>query len=116
MFASTPEVRGRRAGGPQHRRHGTPLRLTAEAIADLPRTSVTWAVHGKTMVCEGPWLTNVLARAGVPSGDSVRRKLLSTTVVATGRDGYAPCSRSASSTTCSAMRPLSSPTDAMALR
>ena len=65
-----------------------PLRLTAEAIAAMPRTGVTCMVHDKQMVREGPWLTDVLAQAGVPSGEAVRGKLLSTIVVATGRDSY----------------------------
>ncbi len=65
-----------------------PLSFTTAEFAALPRARVTWAVHDRKAVCEGPWLIDILARAGLPTGEAVRGKLLSTVVVATGRDGY----------------------------
>ncbi len=61
---------------------------TAAQLAALPRTSVDWTVHGKALHCTGPWLIDVLAAAGVATGDAVRGTALTTLVVATGHDGY----------------------------
>lgn len=66
----------------------TPVQLTAADIAAMPHNAVSWTVHGKTLTCAGPWLTDVLAHAGVPSGETVRGAALSTAVAATGADGY----------------------------
>lgn len=66
----------------------TPLSLTAAEFAALPRTSVRWTLHGKAMTCKGPWLADVVARAGAPSGEAVRGPALSTVIVATAGDGY----------------------------
>lgn len=66
----------------------TPLQLTAADIAAMRHNSVSWTVHGKTLACAGPWLTDVLARAGVPAGEAVRGAALSRVVSAIGADGY----------------------------
>lgn len=65
-----------------------PLQLTGADIAAIPHHNVAWTVHGKTLACAGPWLTDVLARAGVPAGEAVRGAALSSVVTATGADGY----------------------------
>ena len=65
-----------------------PLTLTVAALAAMPRTTVTWTVHGKALTCEGPWLADVLAQAGAESGEALRGKALARVVVATGADGY----------------------------
>ncbi len=57
-------------------------------IAALPLTSVTWTVHGKTVSCEGPWLADVLVKAGAPAGEAVRGDALTLVVAARGADGY----------------------------
>jgi len=66
----------------------TSLQLTAAVIAAMPHNTVSWTVHDKQLTCAGPWLADVLARAGVPSGEVVRGTASSTVVAATGADGY----------------------------
>jgi len=64
------------------------MRLTMGALAAMPRTTVSWTVHGRTVSCAGPWLTDVLAGAGAPTGEAVRGVELTRIVIATGADGY----------------------------
>lgn len=64
------------------------LQLSRAEIAGMPRASVTWTVHGKTLACEGPWLADVLAKAGAESGEALRGPALARVVVASGADGY----------------------------
>lgn len=54
----------------------------------LPRGRLDLVAHGKTIPCEGVWLRDVLARAGLPAGDAVKGAALATVVVAGSRDGY----------------------------
>nr|WP_310524820.1 molybdopterin-dependent oxidoreductase [Polymorphobacter sp.] len=65
-----------------------PLALSAAELATMPRGQALLAVHGKVQMCEGVWVADVLARAGVPSGESVRGEALSSVVVMQGLDGY----------------------------
>ena len=65
-----------------------PLTLTTTMFAALPRVTVTWTAHGATSLCSGAWLIDVLAAAGLPTGDAVRGDALRTAIVATGADGY----------------------------
>lgn len=68
---------------------GTVARTMTDAdLAALPRTTIDWAVHGKTLRCTGARLSDVLARAGVPAGEAVRGPALTTVVVARAADGY----------------------------
>lgn len=60
----------------------------AAARAGLPQGSATLAAHGEQTQCEGVWLGDLLARAGVPTGDAVRGPALATMVVAEAADGY----------------------------
>ena len=62
--------------------------VTEAQFATLPRASATWTVHDKALACTGPALIDVLAAAGVPTGDQVRGAALTTIVVASGADGY----------------------------
>jgi hypothetical protein len=60
----------------------------AAAQAGLPRASVTFNDHGKAMSCEGVWLIDLVARAGVPVGEAVRGPALATVIIADAADGY----------------------------
>ncbi len=65
-----------------------PLTLTAADLAKMPRASVKTTSHGLETVYEGVWLHEVLNRAGVPQGESLRGKALASYVLAEGQDGY----------------------------
>ncbi len=60
----------------------------AAAQAGLPRASVTFNDHGKAVQCEGVWLIDLVARAGVPVGEAVRGPALATVIIADAADGY----------------------------
>ena len=60
----------------------------AAAQAGLPRASVTFNDHGKAVPCEGVWLIDLVARAGVPVGEAVRGPALTTVIIADAADGY----------------------------
>lgn len=62
--------------------------ITPDLIAGLPRQQVTLSHHEETLRCEGPLLADVVAKAGLPSGDSVRGAALRTAIVARAADGY----------------------------
>ena len=65
-----------------------PLALTAEQLARMPRASVTTTSNGTETVYEGVWIHEVLKRAGVPQGEAMRGKALTTYVLAEAQDGY----------------------------
>lgn len=67
-----------------------PVRIdvTPALLEGLPRQQVTLKHHDDTLQCEGPRLVDVLARSGLPAGDSVRGPALRQGVVARARDGY----------------------------
>jgi DMSO/TMAO reductase YedYZ molybdopterin-dependent catalytic subunit len=63
------------------------LELTAEDLSKMPRTTVR--LEGVVPdVYEGVWLREVLRKAGVPLGDSLRGKALVSYVIAEASDGY----------------------------
>jgi len=64
------------------------LTLTADDLAKMPRASVKTMSNGMETVYEGVWLHEVLKRAGVPQGEALRGKALSTYVQAYAQDGY----------------------------
>jgi len=67
----------------------TPLSLTEEDLAKLPReTASVTAADGTKMVYEGVTLRAVLEKAGAPFGKKLRGKVLTTYVLAKAMDGY----------------------------
>ena len=67
---------------------GQRLHLSAEAVAALPRVTISFEAHGVARVYEGPLLIDVLKAVGAPTGDALRGSALATVVLATARDGY----------------------------
>jgi DMSO/TMAO reductase YedYZ molybdopterin-dependent catalytic subunit len=65
-----------------------PLSLTAADLAAMPRGTAAVNHHGTTTAYEGVWLQDVLKKAGVPFGEELRGKALTTYVLATASDGY----------------------------
>src|SRR5262245_9052346 len=61
-----------------------PLTLRATDLAAMPRATAT--VNGT--LYEGVWLSNVLKKAGVPLGSSLRGAALSSYALASATDGY----------------------------
>ena len=66
----------------------TPLTLTAEAFAQMPRATATTSNGGIDTPYEGVWLYEILKKAGLPSGEALRGKALTTYVLAEAQDGY----------------------------
>jgi hypothetical protein len=68
----------------------TPLTLTAVDLKNMPRTvlHVTNPQENKRETYEGLLLEELLRRAGVPQGDQLRGKLMTTCVIAEADDGY----------------------------
>jgi DMSO/TMAO reductase YedYZ molybdopterin-dependent catalytic subunit len=66
----------------------TPLTLTAEMLAQMPRATATISNNGIDMQYEGVWLRDILKKAGVPAGEALRGKTLTTYVLAEAQDGY----------------------------
>src|SRR5215510_7132748 len=64
------------------------LTLSAGDLAKMPRASVRTTNNGMETVYEGVWLHEVLKKAGVPQGNELRGKALSTYVLAEAQDGY----------------------------
>jgi DMSO/TMAO reductase YedYZ molybdopterin-dependent catalytic subunit len=65
-----------------------PALFDAAAFAALPHASATATIHGTMLTCTGVWLADVVAAAGVPTGEAVRGPGLAMVVVARGADGY----------------------------
>lgn len=65
-----------------------PALFDAAAFAALPHASATATIHGTMLTCTGAWLADVVAAAGVPTGEAVRGPGLATVVVARAADGY----------------------------
>ncbi len=67
----------------------TPLKLTADDMAKMPRETATIPdPRGNKIVYEGVSLREILKRAGAPAGKALRGKVLTTYVLAKARDGY----------------------------
>jgi DMSO/TMAO reductase YedYZ molybdopterin-dependent catalytic subunit len=64
------------------------LTLSADDLAKMPRATVKTTNNGMETVYEGVWLHEVLKQAGVPQGEALRGKALSTYVLAEAQDGY----------------------------
>ena len=54
----------------------------------MPRATVTMANGGIETRYEGVWMHEILKRAGLPLGEALRGKALTTYVVAEAQDGY----------------------------
>ena len=66
----------------------TPLTLTAESLAQMPRATATVSSGGIDTQYEGVWLHEILKKAGLPGGEALRGKMLTTYVLAEAQDGY----------------------------
>jgi DMSO/TMAO reductase YedYZ molybdopterin-dependent catalytic subunit len=66
----------------------SPVTLTVKDLASLPRTKIQATAHEQTNVFEGVTIRDLLTRAGVPAGESLRSGDLAKTVIVTGADGY----------------------------
>jgi DMSO/TMAO reductase YedYZ molybdopterin-dependent catalytic subunit len=64
------------------------LTLTADDLAKMSRAMVRTMNNGMETVYEGVWLHEVLKKAGVPQGEALRGKALSSYVLAEAQDGY----------------------------
>jgi hypothetical protein len=56
--------------------------------AALPAATATLTAHGTSQQCSGVWLRDLVAKAGVPSGEAVKGPALTMTVTAEAADGY----------------------------
>jgi DMSO/TMAO reductase YedYZ molybdopterin-dependent catalytic subunit len=65
-----------------------PFTLTAADLAQMPRATVTTSNGGVETRWEGVWLHEILKKAGVPLGEALRGKALTTYVLAEAQDGY----------------------------
>ncbi|HTB19287.1 MAG TPA: molybdopterin-dependent oxidoreductase, partial [Bryobacteraceae bacterium] len=67
----------------------TPLSLTSDDLAKLPRQTVSVpAPDGSKIVYEGVTLLDVMQKAGAPLGKQLRGKALASYVLAKAHDGY----------------------------
>jgi hypothetical protein len=66
----------------------TPLTLTAEDLAKMPRATATLASDGSTDTYEGVLLYDILIKAGWQFGHVMGGKRAPTCLVATGKDGF----------------------------
>jgi hypothetical protein len=60
----------------------------AATRAALPPAEATLTAHGAAHACSGVWLRDLVARAGVASGDAVKGPALATVITAEAADGY----------------------------
>jgi len=65
-----------------------PFTLTAADLAQMPRATVAMSNGGIETRYEGVWLHEILKKAGLPLGEALRGKALTTYVVAEAQDGY----------------------------
>ena len=66
----------------------TPLALTAEDLAKMPRTTATLTADGTTTTYEGVLLYDILVKAGWQFGRGMTGKGMASYLIATGKDGY----------------------------
>jgi hypothetical protein len=66
----------------------TPLALTAEDLAKLPRTTAQFERDGETNTYEGVLLYDILMKAGIPLGKEMPGKPMASYILATASDGY----------------------------
>jgi len=65
-----------------------PLTLTLADLKALPRTAATVREDTRTINYEGVLVSEILSRAGVPTGGQMRSPTLTMYVVAAAKDGY----------------------------
>jgi hypothetical protein len=66
----------------------TPLSLTAEDLAQMPRSTAQFERDGETSTYEGVLLYDILVKAGVPFGKDMPGKPMASYILATASDGY----------------------------
>jgi hypothetical protein len=66
----------------------TPLALTAEDLAQMPRSTAQFERDGEPSTYEGVLLYDILVKAGVPFGREMPGKPMASYILATARDGY----------------------------
>ena len=66
----------------------TPLSLTADDLAKMPRATATMSADGTTTPYEGVLLYDILVKAGWQFGHGMTGKGMASYLVATAKDGY----------------------------
>ncbi len=66
----------------------TPLTLSLADLGKMPRTTVTINEGGTDVKYEGVLLTEILKRAGAPTGAALRGKALASYLLCEAKDGY----------------------------
>lgn len=66
----------------------TPLALTAEDLAKMPRTTAKFERDGEINTYEGVLLYDILVKAGIPLGREMPGKPMASYILATASDGY----------------------------
>jgi DMSO/TMAO reductase YedYZ molybdopterin-dependent catalytic subunit len=66
----------------------TPLSLTAEDLAKMPRATAPLSADGTTTTYEGVLLYDILVKAGWQFGHGMTGKPMASYLIATGKDGY----------------------------
>jgi hypothetical protein len=66
----------------------TPLALTAEDLAKMPRSTAPFERDGETNTYEGVLLYDILVKAGIPLGKDMPGKPMASYILATASDGY----------------------------
>src|SRR5208283_1903159 len=81
--AQSPEVLLRVQGDVK-----TPLALSAEDFAAMPRHTAVQQSNGKDVTYEGVLLYDILKKAGAPFGQALMGKGMASYILAAGSDGY----------------------------
>lgn len=66
----------------------TPIAITPDALAGLPREVIAFDDHGSARSCEGPALASLLEAGGYPQGTSLRGAALAQGIMVEAEDGY----------------------------
>jgi DMSO/TMAO reductase YedYZ molybdopterin-dependent catalytic subunit len=66
----------------------TPLSLTSEDLAKMPRATAQLTADGTTTTYEGVLLYDILLKAGWQFGHSMTGKPMASYLIASGKDGY----------------------------
>jgi DMSO/TMAO reductase YedYZ molybdopterin-dependent catalytic subunit len=66
----------------------TPLSLTADDLAKMPRATAPLTADGTTTTYEGVLLYDILVKAGWQFGHGMTGKPMASYLIATGKDGY----------------------------
>jgi DMSO/TMAO reductase YedYZ molybdopterin-dependent catalytic subunit len=66
----------------------TPLSLTSEDLAKMPRATAQLTADGTTTTYEGVLLYDILVKAGWQFGHSMTGKPMASYLIASGKDGY----------------------------